>query len=242
MTMVSAYQHSHFMSKPLKYGPYHEQGKVFQARRNALGLSQMAVANIYGGQQSYISEIERGWVNFGGADLVWFERMAVALQCDVLTLMRDLDVAVVISSAENEDQTTKHLPKTAPSGYASVIIEVAITGDSLGANVRKANVIVTNQIAQLHGLAGLEISKNYIGAGNIGQIAVYARVDAEVDDIVVVEFEGGLHLAYFSDGGYVATDQPITPRTPLEFKPTAVVGVVQDFISASRPRRTKILS
>lgn len=244
MTMQTAYHIEYPMSKVVQAGPYRAQGLMIQRRRKQLKLSQGQVSEKYGSQQSYISDIERGYVNFASSDISWFQRMSSALNWSVDTLMQELGVTY-IKAGEGDLKlilNDKVLLKTPLVGYASIIIKVTLTGDAIGVAVREKSLVVAEAVAQLNGLAGLEVRGNYLNAASVGQIAVYADVKPEADEVVAIVLDGVAHLAYFISSSLVSTDRPINTKTAIEFKPDSILGVVQSFTSADKPRRISYLS
>lgn len=245
---LSAYPTPHpplaMPAKTLKFGPYRHQAEAVARRRKELKLSQAAVAETYGGQQGYISDIERGWVNFSGADAEWYERMSRALQWTPLELMRAVGVKIVIADESKNKDHNSHglLPVESDIPiYATVVIPIMDSGRA-GGNLQERTVFVDKEIAALSGLGGLYLKESFISAAAVGMLAIYADLPAEVDDIVVIEHQQECHVAYAMGGGMVATDRPINARTPAEFRPDRILGVVQRLQHPDRPRRPRLLS
>ena len=229
-------------TKSVKVGPYRDQAEGFIRRRRELKLSQAAVAELYGGQQGYISDIERGWVNFAGADAEWYERMGRALSMNPEALMRLVGVKFVIASGAPEHSENSVLPKTDAPGYASLVIPVTNSG-RVGGSLRDVTVLVESELAVIPSLQGLYLKHVFISVVAQGMLAIYeSGADPQPDDVVIIEHQGERHAAYALGAGLVATDTPINARTPAEFQPDMILGVVRRLQNPEQPRRPRFIS
>lgn len=244
MTFIASIQSTPvFMSKTVKVGPYRDQAEAIVRRRKQLKLSQTTVAEIYGGQQGYISDIERGWVNFAGADAEWFERMGRALQMEPSELMSAVGVKYVIASStklENINSGDESVvAQNSFSGYAPLVIWVTNSGPT-GGGKREMTIVIEEELAQKTTLEGLYLERSYISAVGRGMLAIFENgASPAVDEVVIIEYQGERHAAYALPNGMVATDTPINPRIPVEFQPDRILGVVRRAQQPSQPRRLR---
>lgn len=104
-------------------------------------------------------------------------------------------------------------------------------------SAQQRTVVVTQEIAALEPRCGVLVKGNYLNAAAPGLVAIYVDETPAPDDVVVIQMGRELHLAYFTESGFVATDRPISGRVALEFEPDRVLGVVQTFTSLDKPQR-----
>lgn len=240
LSLPTPRSHPHaYMPQRGKSGPNAEAGAILRARREELGLSQVALSLRYNSSQTYISSVERGWEGIQTASLDWIKRYAAALEWTAEELMDAVGIEHAKARGGVPVSSTGRQVTELLTAVHSATVEVTVETTGIAGEPPDLVSVVVNAPTGTGDLYGLRMGQTYLDSVPYGMIALYdpAKLDVSEGSLVAIGINGEKHVAYALAGGYVETDRPISPTLPIRFRPDVILGMITQRVDDQPPRR-----